>query len=799
MAAAKKQIKIEITGDSKKAVDAVQDVDKAVGKTKKETKSLGEIAKGMAQGIGQSITNFAVSAVKELVSNVLNLAKEFKASETKITNALGVSGEEAEKLNETVKDIWKDGFADLEDATNAVIQLKRAFKDMNDDELENTSRGVLAISNVFDQDLNKTIDATTALVNEFGLSYEQSLDMITAGLQDINPAAADDLLDTFSEYSTVMAEAGFSAQDFYNILQSGTNTGVLGTDKIADAMKEFSIRMTDGSKQTREALADLYDEVGRGNPEMSRLTSEFQSADVAIRGAKENVALWEQEMQKNADTVSELSDRLQQAKRDLDDLSRPKLEGMEEYDNQLFVLGQNAKKLRLAMLDMVPDSDKYKATEEQLKNINKEIDRVSLQRDIEFEPQLRWIARAAQEAEEPVLTFGQAIQQIGDKKTEIAGLTAELGQASIDAKEAELQFNYWNTQLDLSEAKYAALKDAIADLKNPSQELLDAIANGSISVRDALPQVLEMLNKIDDPIKRNEIGVALFGTAFEDLGASAILGIQLAETQLDSLMGKLDELVTNLQANTNQQESAWRDVQLALLPLSEELNRFITEIIIPLAQEYAPALATGVKFLTDMFNEQDTTVQGVNTTVSGFKILLDVLMAPINLLISGIELFISILVNLKAAFDGIISVGTAVSNIAKDISNSFSQALIPIKSLITYTTQLSSKLANIKAPAWLSNAGEKAKGLLPKIPGFASGGTYPSDKPFIVGEKGAELMIPNGSSGSVVPNDKLSGLGSTLNAPIVMNFYGKIDDKTVSDMDTRIHNTLNRLIQGKVF
>jgi phage-related minor tail protein len=800
MAEARKQIKIEIIGDSKNAVKAISKLEKTISSTKKSIKKLSNNALSMAKGIASSITDFALSAITDLISGVMDLSKEFRAAENKISGALGVSGAEAKELTGIVQGIWKKGFAGVGQSTDAVIQLKRAFGEMNNEELAQTSEKVLAISRTFNQDLSKSIDATEALVKEFGLSYDQALDMISGGLQDINPAAADDLLDTFGEYSNLMAEAGFSAEEFYSILESGAKTGVLGTDKIADSMKEFSIRMTDGSDATEEALTSLYNAVGKGNPELERLTKEMENADKAVAEAEDNLGYWKDELEKSSDKSDQLSDSLKKAKRELDNLSRPNLAGMEEFDDKLFNLEQDANKVELAMLDMAPDSEEYKNAEKELDAINKQMDKLSLQRDIQLEPQLRAIEKAAETSKQPVVTFGQAMEQIGNKKTEIANLSTELHNAKVQTTEASLQVGYWNNQLETSSAKYENLKTSIKGLSKPSAELLDKISNGSISVRDALPQVLEMLNQIEDPIKRNEIGVALFGTQFEDLGAKAILNLDMTNSSLENFKGKSNEVANSVNNDTNKQKGAWREVQLALVPVAEELNKLITQFIVPLAQQYAPALAAGIKFLTDTFTQQDQTVKKVNNTMTAFKVFFDIILTPLELVKNAINVFISVLVNLKAAADGTITAGKAVKNVATDIKTSFAQAISPIKSLISYLSQLANKLKTIKAPKWLQNAGGKAKGILSKIPGFAEGGTYPANKPFIVGEKGPELMIPDGSSGSVVPNNKLQGVGSnTINAPITININGNADSDVVNAIENRIHQTLDRLVQGKVF
>jgi hypothetical protein len=51
------------------------------------------------------------------------------------------------------------------------------------------------------------------------------------------------------------------------------------------------------------------------------------------------------------------------------------------------------------------------------------------------------------------------------------------------------------------------------------------------------------------------------------------------------------------------------------------------------------------------------------------------------------------------------------------------------------------------------------------IPGFAEGGSIPSNMPAIVGERGPELFIPS-TAGHIVPNHRLLGGGHTFNIPV---------------------------------
>ena len=72
---------------------------------------------------------------------------------------------------------------------------------------------------------------------------------------------------------------------------------------------------------------------------------------------------------------------------------------------------------------------------------------------------------------------------------------------------------------------------------------------------------------------------------------------------------------------------------------------------------------------------------------------------------------------------------------------------------------------------------------LPKIPKLAKGGTVEANKPYIVGEMGAELFVPS-SGGRIVPNNQLSNGGGN----IFINVSGAIDQEGTA---RRIVDVLN--------
>jgi len=95
----------------------------------------------------------------------------------------------------------------------------------------------------------------------------------------------------------------------------------------------------------------------------------------------------------------------------------------------------------------------------------------------------------------------------------------------------------------------------------------------------------------------------------------------------------------------------------------------------------------------------------------------------------------------------------------------------------------------------LGSGGEKGGGILGAIGLFANGGRPPVGKPSIVGEKGPELFVPR-SSGTIVPNNKLGGGGSTS---VVVNVDASGTDVQGDDSQAKELGTLISVaVQGEL-
>ena len=140
-------------------------------------------------------------------------------------------------------------------------------------------------------------------------------------------------------------------------------------------------------------------------------------------------------------------------------------------------------------------------------------------------------------------------------------------------------------------------------------------------------------------------------------------------------------------------------------------------------------------------------------------------------------------------------VGEAFDKLGESINNDIKEG---IKGLIKGTATLGDMLNKIADRfldvalnqalfgSILGSKGEKGGGLLGAIGLFANGGRPPVGRPSIVGEKGPELFVPR-SSGTIVPNNKLGGGGSTS---VVVNVDASGSDVQGDDAQAKELGTL---------
>lgn len=113
-----------------------------------------------------------------------------------------------------------------------------------------------AIENTFGSDFKETLQAAKSLSKEFGITYAEALDTIEDGLIK-GGQANDEYFDSMREYSVFFAQAGYSAQEFKDIINTGYDLGIY-SDKLPDAIKEFGLSIKEQTTASRDAFNNAF-------------------------------------------------------------------------------------------------------------------------------------------------------------------------------------------------------------------------------------------------------------------------------------------------------------------------------------------------------------------------------------------------------------------------------------------------------------------------------------------------------------------------------------------------------------
>ena len=192
-------------------------------------------------------------------------------------------------------------------------------------------------------------------------------------------------------------------------------------------------------------------------------------------------------------------------------------------------------------------------------------------------------------------------------------------------------------------------------------------AEGGTSAYEAYQTVNEALFNLDDTVKQNEVGVALYGTMWEDLGAD---GVQ-ALTNID---GAADQTANTLeQINKTQYD----DLGSSLETLGRTMN---TEIIRPLGDKLTPY----VKDLAEEIKDHAPEIKDlVMDAAGGAKELISYVLDNKETVITTIGGVAAALAAAKIAktISGIVS---SVKNLGTAVTTTFSLiSAHPIGALVT--------------------------------------------------------------------------------------------------------------------
>lgn len=229
------------------ATDAIEGVEDAV-----TSGNLLEAADQLS-GVGGKFFEIGEKAVESF--------QNIEDATAKVNARFDETGKVAENSADLIKRIYEHGLGDSMDAVaEAVIIVKDNLKGLDDVTLEKITEQAIVLEETYGIDMTESLRGVNGLMKHFGMKAEDAMDMLVAGTQD-GLDKTNELGDNLSEYSGKFAEAGYSAQEYFQLLQNGLEGGAYNLDKVNDSINEVTTRLSDGT--ISDTFWNLNEETGQ--------------------------------------------------------------------------------------------------------------------------------------------------------------------------------------------------------------------------------------------------------------------------------------------------------------------------------------------------------------------------------------------------------------------------------------------------------------------------------------------------------------------------------------------------------
>lgn len=247
-------VELEQLGNSTAPNELADGMHNAAEETGNVDTSTGNLKSTIAGSIGKVVAFVgAFLGLATVATGVNDLQKAINNLAVKT----GASKEEMDKLGDSIIEVYKGNYGeDFNDIADSMAAVQHATK-LTGKELEEATKKAFLLRDSFDMDINESMKVVTVMMKKFGISSDEAFTLMAEGAANgLN--FADDMGDSFWEYSTYFKDLGYDAEEMWSTFKAGADAGAFNLDKVGDSIKEFGIRLTDGSESTSDALSFLF-------------------------------------------------------------------------------------------------------------------------------------------------------------------------------------------------------------------------------------------------------------------------------------------------------------------------------------------------------------------------------------------------------------------------------------------------------------------------------------------------------------------------------------------------------------
>ncbi|MCS1392974.1 phage tail tape measure protein [Lysinibacillus boronitolerans] len=293
----------DFSSNLRRASDRSDDFGRGIVRVGNKIERFGKGAVNVFKTVGAGAAALGGAGVAALGAGVAKSIFDMDEAFSTLQAQTGATAEQMEVYGSAAKDVFKKGYGEnIDEVTNALARVKQNMHNIDDGELSNVTSKAMLLGKTFDSDVNEVTRGTNNMMEAFGISADKAFDLFTAGGQrGLN--FSNEMFDNVAEYSSLFGAMGYSAEEYFGIMERGAKAGVYNLDYVNDVMKEFQIRIKDGSKSTDETFSamskstfDLWEAFNRGEATVAdvagAVTKELEGMDDKVEANQLAVALF---------------------------------------------------------------------------------------------------------------------------------------------------------------------------------------------------------------------------------------------------------------------------------------------------------------------------------------------------------------------------------------------------------------------------------------------------------------------------------------------------------------------------
>lgn len=262
-------------------VDKTEDAAGALDEGGEAAESFGErLQAGLAVEAVKAGVEKLSDTIGGIVSSMADYSMESETAATRVNSYFGETGQVAQETAGVIKEAFTAGFGDsMDNIADNLIAVKQNLEGLSQTDLVSITEQATQLETIFGSDVSESMRGVNALMQNFGIDAQTAMDYLVAGTQN-GLDKTGELGDNLSEYSVKFQEAGYSAEEYFQLLTNGMDNGAYSLDKVNDAINEVTTRLNDGT---------IGDSIGQYSTKTQELFEAWQNGGATQKEVIESI------------------------------------------------------------------------------------------------------------------------------------------------------------------------------------------------------------------------------------------------------------------------------------------------------------------------------------------------------------------------------------------------------------------------------------------------------------------------------------------------------------------------------